>query len=263
MSILEEICLKKSSHVEECKKDTTLSELKDIIDSIEAPRDFSEALISNSANDEIALIAEVKKASPSRSVIRSNFNPAEIARIYESNNACCISVLTDIPYFQGDDRYIKEVKNASTLPILRKDFIIDPYQVYESRAIGADCILLIMAALEDNLARELLELARELNMSVLTEIHDKDELTRALDIGSDIIGINNRNLKTMDVDLETSYDLVKSIPDNIIKISESGIRTNDEVYSLKVAGFNAILVGSSLMEQDNLDDAVHKLLNRT
>jgi len=209
-----------------------------------------------------ALIAEVKKASPSKGIIRADFDPVNIAVSYENAGANCISVLTDEPYFQGHDDYLKAVKNSVTIPVLRKDFMIDPYQIYESRVLGADCILLIMAALSDDLACELYETALSLNLDVLVEVHDLEELERAAKLNPMMIGVNNRNLKTLQVDINTSFDLLINIPDNCMKISESGIATHDDLMRLHKSGYKGFLVGESLMRENDIEAALKNLIGR-
>ena len=220
------------------------------------PRGFINALKNHPAP---AIIAEIKKASPSRGLIREDFDPAEIARIYESNGAACLSVLTDEPYFQGRDEYLQQAGAASKLPLLRKDFMIDPYQIHESRALGADCILLIMAALSDHQASELYEIARTFGMDVLVEVHDEPELRRALDMNAAMIGINNRNLKTLAVDINTSHQLGMLIPAGTLKVAESGISDPETIRLLRSEGFNAFLVGESLMREKDIGAALEKL----
>ena len=220
MDTLTEICKKKAQHVAYKKSMLSQKDLRYKIAEKPLPSGFLNAL---KRQKEVALIAEVKKASPSKGVIREDFDPVNIARIYKESGATCLSVLTDEPYFQGHDDFLIQIKESVDIPVLRKDFIVDPYQVYESRALGADCILLIMAALEDRLARELYETAVSLNMDVLVEVHNLDELHRAKRLSPMMLGVNNRNLKTLSVDIVTSFDLLMSMPDDCFKISESGI----------------------------------------
>ncbi len=210
-----------------------------------------------------ALIAEVKKASPSKGIIRANFDPARIAMAYQQGGATCISVLTDTPYFKGVDEDLEAVKASVRLPVLRKDFMLTPYQITESRALGADCILLIVAALDDHKLKRLYDYATELGMDVLVEVHDKAELDRALALAPKMIGINARNLKTLQVNPQILYDLVAHIPDNILKIAESGIDGYESLSALHKAGFDGFLVGESLMRQDDITLATQKLLGRT
>ncbi len=255
MSVLNEICQRKIQHVAERKVAVPLSDLETQIREQDKPRGFIENLNAVVQNG-TALITEVKKASPSKGVIREDFDPAVIAKIYEAGGAACISVLTDEPYFQGHDDHFKAVRNAVSLPLIRKDFMIDPYQIYESRAMGADCVLLIMAALDDSLAEDLYMLAGKLGMDVLVEIHDKKELTRALAFNPAMIGVNNRNLKTLDVDVQTSFDLLDQIPAGVTKIAESGLSDRQTISKLQNAGYSGFLVGESLMREDNVAGAL-------
>lgn len=258
--ILEEICFKKRGHVSEQKLRVSLNDLKRKCEEMPLAGGFCNALERENG---VALIAEVKKASPSKGVIREDFDPVEIAQIYEGAGATCLSVLTDVPYFQGHDQYLKDVKKAVSLPVLRKDFIIDPYQIYESRALGADCILLIMAALSDSQAWEYYELATSLGLDVLTEVHDLGELERAKRFEPMMIGVNNRNLKTLEVDVQTSFDLMLHMPQKgSLLISESGISDPATIGRLSDIGYRGFLVGESLMRQDNIDLATRSLLGK-
>lgn len=259
MSVLDQICARKQEHIRIKKAQTPLAALEQKIEQQEPPRGFITAIRERSP----ALIAEVKKASPSKGVIRDDFDPVAIAEAYKRAGATCLSVLTDEPYFQGNDEYLVNVKNAVPLPLLRKDFMLDPYQIYESRALGADCVLLIMAALSDSQAGDLYRLAVELGMDVLVEIHDADELNRALAIDAAMIGINNRNLKTLEVDIGTSRRLAPLFPNSTIKIAESGIETHEQLTCLHSLGFHGFLVGESLMRQENIELAARKLLTGT
>ena len=206
-----------------------------------------------------AVIAEIKKASPSKGVMRENFKPAEIAVSYEKGGACCLSVLTDIDFFQGSDAYLQQARQACSLPVLRKDFMIDPYQVYEARAIGADCILLIVAALSDEQLQELASLATQLNMDVLVEVHDAEELTRALRLNLPLIGINNRNLRTFETSLDTTLSLLAQIPGDRIVVSESGIHTPADVARMRDQNVNAFLVGEAFMKAEQPGDKLKEL----
>ncbi len=258
MDKLEEICQKKRQHIAHQKSQTPISELESIAAEKPAPLGFLTAL-KNAEGP--ALIAEVKKASPSKGIIRKDFDPLKIARIYQDSGATCLSVLTDEPYFQGHDDYLLQIKQHIKIPVLRKDFMIDPYQILESRALGADCILLIMAALSDSQARELYDSATALGMDVLVEIHDLPELERAKNLNPMMLGVNNRNLKTLNVDVQTSYDLMHHMPDNTYKISESGISENTTIRALQNAGYQGFLVGESLMRENDIGLAVKNLLN--
>jgi indole-3-glycerol phosphate synthase len=259
MNTLQQICEKKRAHVNDKKSERSIDDLKFMVSDMALPTGFASALQRQNG---VSLIAEVKKASPSKGIIREDFDPVKIAKIYESSGANCISVLTDEPYFQGHDEYLKAVKAEVSIPVLRKDFMIDPYQIYESRALGADCVLLIMAALTDEMATELYETALFLNLDVLVEVHDLEELERALMLNPMIIGVNNRNLKTLEVDITTSFDLLINIPDTCVKISESGIATNDDVERLHKAGYKGFLVGESLMREDDIGTALTSLIGR-
>ena len=249
MSILHEICQKKRIYVEQMRAKTPLDVLKERIQTQEKPKGFIESIRSQ---DGTAIIAEVKKASPSQGVIRADFDPVKIAKLSEEHGAACLSVLTDEPYFQGCDAYLTSIKHAVSLPALRKDFVVDPYQVYESRALGADCILLIMAALDDQEAIELYELSTDLGMDVLVEIHDQDELERALQLNPEMIGVNNRNLKTLKVDIQTAFDLRPHIPNNLVAVAESGISSSETIKSLEEIDYDAFLIGTYFMQQDDI-----------
>ena len=214
-------------------------------------RDFIGNIVDKVDADKPAVIAEIKKASPSKGIIRADFNPAEIAKSYEKGGAACLSVLTDEQYFQGSAAYLKQARAACKLPVLRKDFMIDPYQVYEARAMGADCILLIVAALELAQMRELELTAHNLGMAVLVEVHDADELELALQLETPLLGINNRNLRTFDVTLQTTLDLLEKTPEDRFVVTESGIFTPEDVALMRSHNVNAFLVGEAFMRQDD------------
>lgn len=258
--ILSRICADKMCHVASQQSATPLDILQKAIKTQETPRGFIKHLNETSQAGDVALIAEVKKASPSKGVIREDFDPVTIARAYETAGATCLSVLTDTPYFQGQDSYLQEIKQAVTLPLLRKDFMLTPYQIHESRALGADCILLIMAALEDQTAKELYDLAKELGMDVLVEVHDSNELERAMALNPDMIGVNSRNLKTLEVNIQTAHDLIRQMPSTVLKIAESGIHSHKDIKALTTSGAQAFLVGESLMRQENIIEATKNLL---
>lgn len=259
-SILAKICSDKLEHIARQKILVPFSELLENSKSAIPTRGFLKSIQNKTSHKKNALIAEIKKASPSKGIIRPDFNPSQIASAYENGCATCISVLTDTPYFQGSDEYLGLAKRACKLPILRKDFMLDPYQIFESRALGADCILLIMAALSDSQASELENAAFELGMDVLVEVHDEAELERALLLKSKLIGINNRNLKTLAVDIATTPKLVKNIPAGYTIVCESGIASYENIVTMNSAGVYTFLVGESLMLQNDIEAAVKKLL---
>jgi indole-3-glycerol phosphate synthase len=259
MDILEDIVKKKRVRLEEAKGKTRPEELRGRIRDIEAPRDFGGA-IKRGASDTIRLIAEIKKASPSEGLIRAGFDPVAIASIYESCPVDAVSVLTEEDFFQGDLAYIAAVKKATAKPILRKDFIFDEYQLFEARAAGADAILLIAALLGRGQAAGLYALACELGMSVLFEVHDEEDLEKALYIDAAIIGINNRNLKTMTVDLDATFRLRKMIPEGRTVVSESGIRSRQDVLTLRQCGVDAMLIGTAFMKSTDICARVNALM---
>jgi indole-3-glycerol phosphate synthase len=225
------------------------------------PRGFRNALDKRAAPGRPALIAEIKKASPSKGLIRADFDPPALARAYEAGGASCLSVLTDGPSFQGDDDYLVQARAAVALPCLRKDFLVDPWQVAESRALGADCILIILAMIDDVLAGELLHEARRFGMDALIETHDPAEMARAVTLGGDLIGINNRSLRTFDVDLTTTARLAHMAPKTALLVAESGVFTPNDVADVCVAGARAILVGEALMRQPDVEQATRTLLD--
>jgi len=260
MNILEKICADKKTHVETRKQIISIDELKSQKNTFKQSRGFIDS-INNKAST--ALIAEVKKASPSKGIIRENFDPVEIAKIYEESGAACISVLTDEPYFQGKDQYLVQVKENTTIPLLRKDFMVDEYQIWESKLLGADCILLIMAGLEFDEVKKLYELASELDMDTLFEVHDEHELEQCLKLNPQMVGVNSRNLKTLEVSIDTTKNLAKIIPDNIVKVAESGLKTNEDIDMLYKLGYKAFLIGESLTKQDDISSALKKIMNYT
>jgi len=243
-----------------CRLQKTLIELKEQIKAVSAPRGFAHALQTKVEIGEYGLIAEIKKASPSKGLIRKNFNSKALARAYQAGGAACLSVLTDEPYFQGSDRYLLEARGAVDLPVLRKDFMLDPYQIVESRALGADCILLIMAALENTKAQEMEAQAMELGMDVLIEVHSAEELERALALKSPLLGINNRNLKTLFVDISTTEILAGLVPDSRQLISESGLSSPKDLARMANSGAKRFLIGETLMRQVDVETATKNLL---
>ena len=214
-------------------------------------RPFVQAMRDKLANNQSAVIAEVKKASPSKGVIREHFVPSEIAASYEAGGAACLSVLTDSEFFQGTTQYLEQARAACSLPVIRKDFIIDAYQIYEARAMGADCILLIVSALSNESLNLLYDVARDLEMDVLIEVHDAEELAMALPLGADLIGINNRNLRTFETSLHTTIDLLEMIPDNRIVVTESGIHTPADIELMRKHDVNSFLVGEAFMRAED------------
>ncbi len=245
--ILKRILQRKAEEIVECSKNLPLHKLKRQVQSAPTVRPFVEAIKTHLNKGSSAVIAEIKKASPSKGVLRADFNPAEIAASYARGGAACLSVLTDRDFFQGDDDYLRQARAACQLPVLRKDFIIDQYQVFEARCMGADCILLIVAVLDDIQLAELARLAEQLEMDVLLEIHDQAELERVLPLNMPLIGINNRDLRTFETRLDTTLDLLSSIPADRIVVTESGILARKDVLLMREHHVNAFLVGEILM----------------
>lgn len=245
--ILQRILARKAEEVAERNQRLSLADLRRQAETAPPIRPFVDRLRETIARGDPAVIAEIKRASPSKGLLRDPFQPAEIARSYAAAGASCLSVLTDHDFFQGSERYLQEARATCALPVLRKDFIIDPYQVYEARAIDADCILLIVAALADAVLRELAQLAGELGMAVLVEIHDAVELDRALALDAPLLGINNRNLRSFETRLDTTLNLLPCIPPDRIVITESGIHTPAEVSLMRTHGVHAFLVGEAFM----------------
>ncbi len=256
MNILKEICSKKSDEINFLKKKISFNKNQKI-----QCRGFLRYLIKEN-NENFNIIAEIKKSSPSRGIIRKNFNLSKIAQSYESAGAKCISILTEKNYFGGDIDYIKQVKKVSSLPILRKDFIIDEWQIYESFYSGADCILLILAILNDEKVLKFYKIAKDLGLDVICEVHDQDELSRVLKINVECIGINNRNLKTLKINSDTFNILSKSIPKHIIKICESGIDDNLQLNYYSRNGADAFLIGETLMKSSNIFEETRKLIKK-
>src|SRR5437016_4527363 len=258
--VLAEICAAKREHVARRKAARPLASLTALAAEAPLVRPFAAALEGRIADGHYGLIAEIKKASPSKGLIRADFDPPTLAKAYEAGGATCLSVLTDEPYFQGRDEYLTAARAACIVPVLRKDFILDPYQVIESRALGADCILLIMAALEDAAARELAAAAAELDLDILVEVHDRAELDRALRLETRLIGINNRDLNSLKVDLHTTEQLAPLVPPGRIVVGESGISQAADLDRLAAAGARCFLVGESLMRAADVAAATRKLL---
>ena len=246
-TILENIVARKYEEVRESRAKVSLDELQRLAASADAPRGFAQALRQRAAARQPAVIAEVKKASPSKGVIRENFNPAEIALSYQQGGAACLSVLTDIDFFQGCPEYLQQARAACDLPVIRKDFLVDPYQVVEARAMGADCVLLIVASLEDEQMAELNATAVEHGLDVLVEVHDAAELERALRLDTPLVGINNRNLHTFEVSLDTTLQLLPQIPADRLAITESGILGRADVELMLDNGVYSFLVGEAFM----------------
>jgi len=261
--ILKKILARKREEVSERSARRPLADLEARVPDSPPPRGFVQAIRKRVDSGRPAVIAEIKKASPSRGVIRRHVDPAEIARQYEGAGATCLSVLTDIDFFQGSDEDLQDARDACTLPVLRKDFMIDPYQLYESRVIGADCILLIAAALPDGRLRELAGLAAELDMDALVEVHDREELERGLMLRTPLIGINNRDLRTFETKLDTTIGLMTDVLFDRIVVSESGINNAGDVSLLRRYGVNAFLIGESLMGAPDPGQKLKELFQQT
>ncbi len=259
-NILAKILLVKQQEVKLAKAKVSLNKIKKLAKNSPKCRDFTAVLLASINDKKTTIIAEIKKASPSRGIIREDFNPQELARDYELGGATCLSILSDEKYFKGSLDYISKAKQICRLPILRKDFIIDEYQVYQSKVSGADAILLIVSALDDKTMFQLTNLANNLGMSVLVEVHNKDELTRALKLNLKIIGINNRDLKTFTVSLDTTINLLPYIPDSTKVITESGIFNNNDIQKMQANSVYGFLVGEALMRKKNIITALKKLI---
>ncbi len=258
INILEKIKTYKLEEIESLKKQYSVSSLEEKALSQTPCRGFKNKLISIQKKRN-AIIAEIKKASPSKGLIRKSFDVEKIAYDYEMGGAACLSVLTDYPSFMGKPEFLSKAREVSSLPLLRKDFLYDPYQVIESRALGADCILIIMASVSDSQAQELESAAFSFNMDVLVEVHDKGELGRALKLKSDLIGINNRDLKTFKIDLSTTLELAKNIPRNYTIVTESGFKTKRDLKKMEEINVKSFLIGESLMKRSNIKEAIEGL----
>ncbi len=251
-TVLEKILARKAEEVAARSAVVSLAELEREARAADAPRGFAQALLAQAKRKQPAVIAEIKKASPSKGVLREDFVPADIARSYQAGGATCLSVLTDVDFFQGADRYLQDARSACTLPVIRKDFMIDPYQVVEARALGADCVLLIVSALSDAQMAELAATAKAFDLDVLVEVHDGEELERALKtLDTPLVGINNRNLHTFEVSLETTLDLLPRIPRDRLVVTESGILNRADVELMEISEVYAFLVGEAFMRAES------------
>ena len=257
--VLKRILVRKQEEVAERRGQVSLFELKTRAASASPPRGFADAIVATIARGDAAVIAEVKKASPSKGVIRADFDPAAIARSYQAGGAACLSVLTDVDFFQGADAYLLAARAACSLPVLRKDFVVDAYQLYEARVLGADCVLLIAAALDDAQLVEHAFIAGELGMDVLVEVHDLDELERALPVPARLLGINNRNLRSFEVSLQATLGLKDAVPADRVLVTESGILARADVALMRAAGVHAFLVGEAFMRQPDPGTALRGL----
>jgi len=254
--ILNKIIEEKRKELKHSKSSASLKEIRKRIGDAGNNRGFKKSL----ENDSINIIAEIKKASPSKGIIREDFNPVEIAEIYQDHGAVAISVLTDKKYFQGDIEYLNQIRKNVSLPLLRKDFIIDEYQLYEAKAFGADAVLLIAAVLDKNQLTEYMELSKEIGLENLVEVHSFKDLEKAMYCEAEIIGINNRDLQTFEVSLKTTLDMAKEIPENKVIVSESGINSHDDILELQKNGVNAFLIGEALMKEKDIGKKLKELI---
>jgi indole-3-glycerol phosphate synthase len=259
--VLKRILARKVEEIDERNRSVDLRKLSQRVEDADSPRGFLASLYHKIDADFPAVIAEVKRASPSRGLLREEFDPAQIAASFERGGAACLSVLTDVDFFKGADSYLQSARSACTLPVLRKDFIIDPYQIYEARVLGADCVLLIVAALGDVMLRELLQLTANLGMDALVEVHDREELERTLLMPAPLIGINNRDLRTFETSLEVTLDMLDLIPDDRLVVTESGIHTRADVALMRSRGVNAFLVGEAFMRSPEPGDKLMELFS--
>ncbi|HRN62786.1 MAG TPA: indole-3-glycerol phosphate synthase TrpC [Luteimonas sp.] len=257
--MLQKILARKAEEVATRAAERPLAEVRALAEDMPPPRGFASAIEAKIAAGAPAVIAEVKKASPSKGVIRPDFDPAAIARSYEAGGAACLSVLTDVDFFQGADAYLQQARAACALPVLRKDFTVDPYQVFEARALGADCILLIVAALSDAQLAELSGTALQLGLDVLVEVHDIDELERAIQVPAPLLGINNRSLRTFEVSLDTTLSLQRAVPRDRRLVTESGIHSAEDAARMRAAGVEAFLVGEAFMREPDPGQALRRL----
>ncbi|MBD8185315.1 indole-3-glycerol phosphate synthase TrpC [Pseudomonas viridiflava] len=259
-TVLEKILARKAEEIAARRAVVSLAELEQQAAAADPARGFARALIEQARKKQPAVIAEIKKASPSKGVIRENFVPADIAKSYQAGGATCLSVLTDIDFFQGSDQYLRDARAACNLPVIRKDFMIDPYQIVEARALGADCVLLIVSALDDVQMAELAAVAKGVGLDVLVEVHDGDELDRALKtLDTPLVGINNRNLHTFNVSLETTLDLLPRVPRDRLVITESGILNRADVELMEISDVYAFLVGEAFMRAEHPGTELQRL----
>ena len=257
--ILNKILARKKQEIIDCKAHKSESELESMLTGASATRGFVDSLKNKLEQELPAVIAEIKKASPSKGVIRENFNPAQIAQQYQQSGAACLSVLTDVDFFQGADQYLVEARAACDLPVIRKDFIIDTYQLVEARVMGADCVLLIVAALEQVELKSLYRQATELGLDVLVEVHDEQEMQRALELNLPMVGINNRNLRTFETSLFTTLRMLNMVPEGCFVVTESGIHTKTDVTFMRDHQVNAFLVGEAFMRAENPGKALTEI----